>query len=153
MHKNELVKIKLEIDVDPPGNFQTEICHLYSPIPYFVGSYQQPDLFSRKIHALLCRNWKSRIKGRDWFDFMWCISKNIPLYTAHLRERLINSGHLEANEIFENKNVIELFLEKISQLNITLAKEDVLPFINDSAIVARWSREFFEELTRRLTFT
>lgn len=116
MHKNELIKIKFELDIDPPLGFETEICHLYSPIPYFVRSYKQPDLFAGKMHALLCRAWQARIKGRDWFNFVWYVSKNIPLHTAHLRERLINSGHLEVGKVFDHKNVIELLMEKLHNL-------------------------------------
>jgi predicted nucleotidyltransferase component of viral defense system len=152
MHKNELVKIKLEVDIDPPGNFETEIRYQLDPIPYFIRSYQQPDLFAGKMHALLCRNWQSRIKGRDWFDFVWYISKKIPLRIAHLHNRLINSGHLDRDKLFDHKNVIELLMTKISELDVPLAKEDVLPFINNSSIVTCWSREFFEELALKLTF-
>ncbi|MBM4222329.1 MAG: nucleotidyl transferase AbiEii/AbiGii toxin family protein [Gammaproteobacteria bacterium] len=152
IHKNQLVKIKFELDTEPPQVFDTEIRRFYSPIPYFVRAYKQPDLFAGKMHALLCRAWQSRIKGRDWFDFVWYVSKNIPLHTAHLRQRLINSGHLELSNSFDHKNVIELLMDKIATLDINLAKDDVLPFVNDYSILACWSREFFEELARRITF-
>jgi len=152
MYKNECITIKFEIDIDPPGDFQTEIRPLYHPIPFFVRSYQQPDLFAGKMHALLCRTWKTRMKGRDWFDFIWYVSNNIPLHTDHLRQRLIQSGHLQSHENFEHTHVIELLLAKLAQIDITLAKEDVLPFVSDSAVVACWSRSFFEELSGHIQF-
>lgn len=38
-----------------------------------------PNLYAGKMHALLFRNWITRVKGRDWFDFEWYVKNNIPL--------------------------------------------------------------------------
>src|SRR3990167_4879269 len=50
---------------------QTEVKTLLQPIPFSVKTYVQPDLFAGKVHALLCRPWKVRVKERDWYDFIW----------------------------------------------------------------------------------
>jgi hypothetical protein len=33
-----------------------------------------PGLFAGKMHALMFRKWRNRVKGRDWYDFEWYIS-------------------------------------------------------------------------------
>ena len=39
------------------------------PVPYEICLYDMPSLFAGKIHAVICRGWRSRIKGRDLFYF------------------------------------------------------------------------------------
>ena len=73
-HGMHQLKIKMEVDTDPPAGFQTEVKTLLQPIPFSVKTYTLPDLFAGKIHALLCRPWKIRVKGRDWYDFIWYIT-------------------------------------------------------------------------------
>jgi len=63
--RNRALKIKMEIDVDPPLRFTTETRYLLRPIPFSVRTFSLPDLFAGKMHAVLCREWKSRVKGRD----------------------------------------------------------------------------------------
>ena len=55
----------------PPLGFLTEFRYMFNPIPFAFRTYSMPDLFAGKIHALLCRQWKKRVKGRDWYDFVW----------------------------------------------------------------------------------
>lgn len=69
-HKMNSIKIKMEVDINPPGKFETETKTLLQPIPFSVKTYQLPDLFAGKTHALLCRPWQQRVKGRDWYDFV-----------------------------------------------------------------------------------
>ena len=40
------------------------------------------------MHALVYRTWKNRVKGRDWHDFLWYVSNNVPLDFGHLAERV-----------------------------------------------------------------
>lgn len=40
------------------------------------------------MHALVYRAWKNRVKGRDWYDFLWYVSNNVPLDFGHLAERV-----------------------------------------------------------------
>lgn len=69
INKHSILKIKLEIDTNPPSGFNTEMKYVFSPIQFAVRTYTLPSLFAGKIHALLCRKWKNRVKGRDWYDF------------------------------------------------------------------------------------
>lgn len=70
---NEVIKIKL--DIDPPQNFSTEIRYLTKPISFSVRSYVPEDLFAGKTHALLCRPYKVRVKGRCWYDLIWYVTQ------------------------------------------------------------------------------
>ena len=86
------IKIKLEVDTEPPLGFETEEKLLLKPFSFYVKCFTQPDLFAGKMHALLFRKWKSRVKGRDWYDMEWYIKKGIPLNLDHLLSRARDSG-------------------------------------------------------------
>ena len=65
INKNEKVKIKFEIDTMPAGLATYETKYRLLPMPYSIKLYDEASLFSGKIHAVICRSWKSRVKGRD----------------------------------------------------------------------------------------
>ncbi|MFI4956758.1 MAG: nucleotidyl transferase AbiEii/AbiGii toxin family protein [Gammaproteobacteria bacterium] len=143
MHDNQLIKIKIEVDTNPPLNFNTEAKHLLQPIPFSVLSYQLPDLFAGKAHALLCREWQTRVKGRDWYDFVWFIANDIPIHTAHLKTRLVQSNAWEPDEPFTEQDVRRLLSQKINQIDFEQAKCDVLPFLRRQEAVQLWAPDFF----------
>jgi predicted nucleotidyltransferase component of viral defense system len=91
--RNQVLKIKLEIDVDPPPGFTTETRYLLRPVPFAVRTFSLPDLFAGKMHAVLCREWKSRVKGRDWYDLVWFAAFHPELRLAHLEQRMRQPGH------------------------------------------------------------
>jgi hypothetical protein len=66
--KGQLIRIKLEIDINPPPGAGTEMLTRLVPTPHQVRVYDLPSLFAGKLHAVLCRNWKSRVKGRDFYE-------------------------------------------------------------------------------------
>lgn len=61
--KDENIRIKFEIDINPPKEATYETKFGLFPYPYQVRLYHLSSLFAGKIHACLCRNWKSRVKG------------------------------------------------------------------------------------------
>jgi predicted nucleotidyltransferase component of viral defense system len=149
--QGQTLKIKLEIDINPPGGFLTEAKILLNPIPFSVLTYQAPDLFAGKMHAILCRSWASRVKGRDWYDLVWYISQNIPLRLSHLRERLLQTQSIKPDQILDKETLLTLLEEKIMNLDIEAAKSDILPFIRDPASIALWSPDFFKQLIKKIT--
>ncbi len=149
--KNTLMNIKLEVDTNPPLGFHTERKILLQPIPFTVNTYQLPDLFAGKIHAILQRNWKGRIKGRDYYDFVWYIGQRIPVHISHLEKRLRQSGGWEQKE-FEYENLLQLLKQQFESLDIAAAKKDVIVFLKDPDSIALWSKEFFISLLSRLKF-
>lgn len=145
--RTDRLKIKIEIDTKPPGGFETEAKILLQPIAFSVNTYKQPDLFAGKIHAILQRSWKSgRIKGRDYYDFVWYIGRNTPVRLNHLEQRLRQTGAWSSEMPMTLVDLHALLAEKFSHVDLELAKKDVLPFIKDSAAVELWSQEFFMAL-------
>lgn len=147
IHQMHTIKIKMEIDVSPPGKFTTETKTLLQPIPFFVKTLTQPNLFAGKIHAILCRPWQKRVKGRDWYDFVWYIAHHIPVNLTHLRERLIQTQAWDSKKMFTQNDLIQLLKNKINNTDFTLAKKDVIPFLRDPQSIALWSTNFFLSLT------
>ncbi len=150
---NEVIKIKLEVDIDPPAGFTTEIRHLTRPIPFSVRTYTLEDLFAGKMHATLCRAYKVRVKGRDWYDFIWYVNKGVRLHLAHLETRMRQSGHYVSEQLLTPEKFNDLMTQKIHELNLAAAQEDIRRFIPDEREIEGWSAEFFLSLLPRIQFT
>lgn len=144
---NELLKIKLEIDTNPPSGAGFENKFKLLPKPYAVNLYNLPSLFAGKIHALVCRNWKNRIKGRDFYDFIWFLSKGIPVNLFHLEQRMKQTGHLPELDELTLLKVKTMLKQHFESLDFEKAKEDVLPFIKNPNVLNMWSRDFFISIT------
>jgi len=140
------VKIKLEVDKKPPLKFQTEDKLLLQPFSFYAKCFDLSSLFAGKMHALLFRNWKNRVKGRDWFDFEWYVRSNVPLNFNHFKERAFQSGHLVDYDSFTKKDLIEILHAKIDELDINLAKEDIIRFIEDDKKIEIWSKDYFHQI-------
>jgi len=147
VHPEQLLKIKIEVDVDPPVGFRPVTVVVHEPLPFPVLTYHQSDLFAGKLHACLYRAWKNRIKGRDWFDFVWFIQKNIPLNFDHFK-RL--AKHIGDREFLTKEDLFTELSQKITSINWELAKKDVERFIPDPRTVALWSSELFLGLIKHI---
>ena len=138
------IKIKIEVDTQPPPGFSTEHKLLVQPFSFMVRCYTLPDLFAGKMHALLYRSWKKRVKGRDWFDFEWYIRHNIPLGFVHFVNRAQQTqGHKTS---ISPPLLKELLKKKIMETDINLVKNDLRPFIKDPSIMDIWSTDYFIQL-------
>ncbi|HAZ12552.1 MAG: hypothetical protein A2X86_11865 [Bdellovibrionales bacterium GWA2_49_15] len=151
-HKNELLKIKLEIDTDPPRPpGQTESTFLMLPIPFSFRILTLPSLFAGKLHAVLCRQYKSgRVKGRDFYDFLWYMKKEVKPDLPYLEAKMHQSGHLPLGEKLDSPRLKKLLNAKFESLDWAQAKRDVIPFISDPYALNLWSAEFFKQITSRL---
>jgi predicted nucleotidyltransferase component of viral defense system len=145
-----LLKIKLEIDTDPPPGFDVEAKYLLKPIPFAVRTYVLPDLFAGKIHALLCRKWRDRVKGRDWYDLVWYLTHYPELHLTHLEQRMRQSGHWQKEFSLDKVALYKLLDQAIEQLNINQARQDVSPFLKDPGIIEVWSKDFFRSVIGRI---
>lgn len=148
---NKSVKIKIEVDRKPPLGFTTEEKLLLRPFSFYVKSFTKPSLFAGKMHALLYRKWKSRIKGRDWYDMEWYIRKGIPLDLNHFLKRAKDTGDWLGDSITQAQ-VIQLLTYKINSVNIEQVKEDVIRFIPDAKVLDIWSTDYFLDLIGKLKF-
>jgi len=159
IHRDQNVKIKLEVDTEPPLNFKTESKTLLRPTPYRISSMTKPCLFAGKMHALLCRSWVSRPKGRDWYDLVWYISQDIPLDLKHLETRLKQSckwvnkseGVIIPEEL-KPEDVIKLLKQRVDTVDFQKAKDDVSKFIKNKSELDIWDKEFFKEISNNIKF-
>jgi predicted nucleotidyltransferase component of viral defense system len=148
--KGKKLKIKIEIDTDPPGDFRTETRYLLQPIPFAVRLYSLPDLFAGKMHALLFRNWKSRVKGRDWYDLVWYAANHPELHLKHLENRMVQTGDWEEGKKLTEFFFKELLIDRIDSLKIDSVKKEVEPFVRQPDKLNAWSKDFFVSLVERI---
>lgn len=145
------IKIKLEVDTNPPPGFETEEKLMLRPFSFYTKCFSAPDLFAGKMHALLFRKWKGNVKGRDWFDLEWYVRNNIPLHLEHLVIRSVQSG--DWNKKTMNKNEFARVLsDKIENVSMNDIKRDIVRFIQDDKQIEIWSRDYFKELVKRIRF-
>ena len=147
---NEAIKIKFEIDTRPPAGASFEKKYRLLPAPYEVNMYDEPSLFAGKLHAVICRNWKNRVKGRDLYDYVFYMSKGAHVNLPHLRARLIDSGFITENDACELEDVKKMLMNKFNTIDYKQAREDVIPFIKDSSKIDLWSADFFQQITENL---
>jgi predicted nucleotidyltransferase component of viral defense system len=150
INKDETIKIKFEVDVNPPmgATFETKFSLL--PSPYQVRLYDMPSLFAGKIHACLCRNWKSRVKGRDFYDYVFFLAMGAKVNLVNLKAKLVQSNYIAEDYDLTIENLKQLLNERFSNMDFAQAKEDVLPFVKDKSKLDLWSKEFFIEITKTL---
>lgn len=148
--RGQLLKIRLEVDTDPPPGFVTQVRHLLMPIPFAVRTYALPDLFAGKLHALLCRRWKQRVKGRDWYDLVWYCARHPEVHLAHLESRMRQSGHWQEDASLDAVALKSFLAEAIERLDVEGARREVSPFVRDQAALDLWSREFFHDVVGRI---
>lgn len=145
------IKIKIEVDTKPPQGFSTEEKLLLKPFSFYVKCFSLPDLFAGKMHALLFRKWKGRVKGRDWFDMEWFIRKGVPLNLAHLLIRAQDSGDWKEKTMSQTQ-FMDLLQAKIQSVSIKSIREDVVRFIADEKLIEIWDLTYFSDLVQQMKF-
>jgi hypothetical protein len=146
------IKIKIEVDTKPPLGFGTEEKLLLKPFSFYVKCFSLPDLFAGKMHALLFRKWKSRVKGRDWFDMEWYIRKGIPLNLSHLLIRSLDSGDWKEISMSQEQ-FHDLLQNKIKSVSFKNIREDIVRFIPDGKVIDIWSPQYFSDLVQKIKFS
>lgn len=142
------IKIKIEVDTQPPLRFRTEQKLLLLPHSFMTCCFALPDLFAGKMHALVYRSWKNRVKGRDWYDFEWYVRNNIALDFTHLSERIRQFNHEDVSK----DSFMMLLKERLSSTNINQVKSDVLPFVKNPDELDIWTNDYFLQLADLIKF-
>lgn len=145
------IKIKIEVDREPPLGFETEEKLLLRPFSFYVKCFTLPDLFAGKMHALLFRKWGTRVKGRDWYDLEWYIKKGVPLHLHHLLLRAQDTGDWK-EETMTQDQLTGLLKAKIDSVSFDRIREDIVRFIPDESVLDIWSAQFFKDLVDRMKF-
>lgn len=142
------IKIKIEVDTQPPLQFSTEQKLLLLPESFMVRCFTPSSLLAGKMHALVYRQWKNRVKGRDWYDFEWYIRHGIPLDFSHLQERVLQfNGEDISKDAFLTK-----LKERLATADINQVKADVMPFVRNPKELDIWSNDYFLQLAGMLRF-
>lgn len=139
------IKIKIEIDKNPPLGFETDYKLLLLPFSFMVNCYTLPNLYAGKIHAFLFRKWNKRVKGRDWYDFEWYCRNQTSLNFKHLQNRTLQINKI-ATDNFSFEFFKSMMKERIERTDINLVKNDVRPFIKNQQPLDIWSQEYFIKL-------
>ena len=142
------IKIKIEVDTQSPLNFRTEQKLLLQPHSFTTRCFTLPDLFAGKMHALVHRGWKNRVKGRDWYDFEWYVRHNVPLDFTHLAERVRQFN----NEEIGQEAFMAQLKNRLASANINQVKSDVLPFVRNPKELDIWSNDYFVQLADMVKF-
>jgi len=150
INKDEVIKIKFEVDINPPVGATYETKFGLLPSPYQVRLYDMGSLFAGKIHACLCRNWKSRVKGRDFYDYVFFLSMGANVNLDNLKAKLVQSNYIKEDFNLTIETLKDLLNERFANMDFVQAKEDVLPFVRDKSKLDLWSKEFFIEITKQL---
>ncbi len=151
MQPNKKMAIKFEVDTTPPLGFATEIKALLPPITSAIRVLSMPDLFAGKMHAVLFRQWKSRIKGRDFYDLLWYLGQRIPLHLKYLQTKMEDGG--KENIPNTREDLIELLEKRIRSIDFLAAKEDVVRFLKDPKETDGWSPELFLAAIKEIKIT
>jgi predicted nucleotidyltransferase component of viral defense system len=151
VRSNKTLKIKIEVDRQPPLNFKTEEKLLLRPFSFYVKCFTKPSLFAGKMHALLFRKWLNRVKGRDWYDLEWYIKKGIPLDVNHFLTRAKDTNDWTDDSI-SDRQIIELLDTKIKSVSFSSVTEDVIRFIKNDDVLNIWSPEYFKDLIEKIKF-
>lgn len=142
------LKIKIEVDTNPPLSFNTEERLLMQPFSFNTRCFTLPDLYAGKMHALTFRAWKNRVKGRDWYDFEWYVRHRVPLDFDHLKVRAKEFNGIDlTRDLF-----LELLKERLASTDIQSVKADVRPYIIDQRELDIWSNDYFTRLADMIVF-
>lgn len=147
---DEKLKIKFEIDVNPPKGATFTRSFRLLPAPYEVNLYDESSLFAGKIHAVLCRGWKMRVKGRDLYDYLFYLSRNTPVNLEHLNARLSQTGYLNSGEVLDVGQLKQRLIQHFDRVDFEAAARDVRPFVRDNEALNAWSFDLFSQVTQAL---
>ncbi len=150
VHYKKVIKIRLEIDKDPPADFRTEAKYIFQPVPFSANTYILSHLFAGKMHAVLCRAWETRVKGRDWYDLIWFTTRKTPVGLKHLEQRMKQTGHLEQNETLTEKILKQKLMRKIDSVDFKMAVKDVENMLKYPSSLKIWSKDFFRAVCAKI---
>lgn len=143
IHSDKKMTIKLEVDTTPSLGFETEVKVLHPPITSAVKVLKVPYLFAGKMHALLFRKWKTRIKGRDFYDLLWYIGQQIPVSLRYLENKMKAGGEFEKKQDLTQEYLVALLEKRIKSVDFESAAKDVIAFIKDPNEILMWNKSLF----------
>lgn len=144
------IKIKFEVDINPPSGATYEEQYKLLPSPHQIKLYDKESLLAGKIHAILCRNWNTRTKGRDLYDYIFFLANDTKVNIELIKNKLIESNYIDSNNKFDINTLKELLINKFNEIDYNDAAYDVLPFIKNTSMLNLWNKTFFINITKNL---
>jgi len=145
------IKIKLEVDTNPPAGSGFENKFLDFPFPFSVALQDMPSLFAGKSHALLCREYT---KGRDWYDFVWYISHQVKVNWEFLASAINQQGPWKGQNLKVDRDwYMTEMVKKIEEIDWEAIREEMLRFLTPSAMKGLdvWGKEFLLDRLQKMT--
>lgn len=142
--------VKFEIDINPPDYAEHEIISEMCPYLHSITLCDLPTLFAGKIGAVLTRQWKNRVKGRDLFDFEFYINNDVPFNQRFLASGLKRAGIISDINELNLGLLIQLLNERFDNLDYESAKYDAIDFVYNMHLLDSWSSDHFKNLTRSI---
>lgn len=144
------LKVKFEIDINPASGATYEDKFKLLPSPHQIKLYDKSSLLAGKIHAILCRGWKTRIKGRDLYDYVFFLANDINVNMELLKNKLVESEYIKSKDKFDIDVLKRILINKFNEIDYNEAKADVIPFIKNVDSLNIWSKKFFISITEKL---
>lgn len=150
-HRDRKLRIKLEIDVNPPAGSGFDYSYLDFPTDYEICHQDLGSNFALKIHALLCRG---HLKGRDWYDFGWYIRQRVEPNLPLLQNALVQAGPWAGqSDLAVDRAWLSAALQaKIDDIDWADAARDVAPFlqVREQESLQLWNARFFSQKLAKL---
>ena len=150
IYRTELTRVKIEISTDYSKKANTKVWMKTMPYPYTVTLFDLPTLFAGKIHAVLCREWKNRVKGRDLYDFLFYATRGGHFNLGFLNDKFRMSGYSDRD--LTHEEVIDRLIERFSNIDFESARSDAIRFVRGNQIwnLDQWTPELFIEIAKDL---
>lgn len=150
LHKDELLKVKFEIDCNPSLGFKNETKWLDIPEFAQVVVLDEPSLFAGKLHAILCRNYKNTVKGRDYYDFLFYVQKRIKPNLIYLRNKLIETGKINALDHFDLNVLKSMLIEQFEKVDFNQVKQDAMRFVFKNEDLSYYTKDLFIQMVEKI---
>ena len=150
LHKDENIKVKFEIDLNPAVGFNVESKWIDMPEFANIIVLDESSLFAGKLHAIICRNYKNTVKGRDYYDFLFYIRKRVKPNLNYLKNKLIESGKIKENDKFDIDTLKVMLKDRFEAVDFNQVNIDAERFVFNNEDLSYYSKELFIEMINKL---
>ena len=150
LHKDEVMKVKFEIDCEPALGFTTESKWIDLPEFAPIIVLDEASLFAGKIHAILCRNYKNTVKGRDYYDFLFYIKRGTSPNFNYLKNKLINTGKISGSDRLDINVLKDMLVSRFEQVDFDQVKKDTERFIIKNEDLSYFCKDLFIQMAMKL---
>lgn len=142
--KEQKLSIRMEVDVNPPEDWNLEISLVSKSQIFSVTHYDLPSLYATKLHSCFFRRF---VKGRDFYDLVWYLGRNIMPNFELLNNAIYQTEQLKTDINQDNfKDFLGQNLEKIDFLKV---RGDIEKFLEDRKEAELLRKDLILSLVKR----